>query len=247
MAATRVEPFTTATDTSATMIPDLLPLGAVGAAAYEAQWDTTLLPEELTLVERAVPKRQREFAAARNCARRALSALGESPGPILAGPRREPLWPRGVVGSITHCSGYCAAVVTYRERLLGLGIDAELNLPLPADLRDSVCTPEELRDFDLRGITADRLGADPAMLVFSAKESIYKAWYPITGVWLGFENATLALDLQRQCFSVRFDLDALTNTLVRNIDFQGRFAVTERHIFTLVVAGSVAAGAPRTP
>jgi 4'-phosphopantetheinyl transferase EntD len=140
------------------------------------------------------------------------------------------------VGSITHCHGYCAAVVAYRDEVLGLGIDAERNVPLVTDLHGHVCTPGELRDLHRRGITADLLGADPTMLVFSAKESIYKAWYPITGAWLGFENAAIELDVRRRRFSVRLDLSISKNPLVGHIAFSGVFSVTREYIFTLVVA-----------
>jgi 4'-phosphopantetheinyl transferase EntD len=221
------------------MIPDLLPSGAFGAAEYEPQWDLTLLPEESWLVQRALPKRRREFAAARNCARRALLLLGESPGPILSGANRQPLWPSGVVGSITHCHDYCAAAVAYRNQIMGLGIDAERNVVLARELYDSVCTPQELRAFRHSGITADLLGADPGTLVFSAKESLYKAWYPITGAWLGFENAIIDLNIRSQCFSVRLRLGDSDHDSIRFIEFNGSFAVTEKHVFTVVVASQL--------
>jgi 4'-phosphopantetheinyl transferase EntD len=221
------------------MIPELLPSGAFGAAEYEPQWDLTLLPEESRLVERAVPKRRREFAAARNCARRALLLLGERPGPILTGPNREPLWPSGVIGSITHCHDYCAAAVAYREEIVSLGIDAERNVALARELYDSICTPQELRAFRHSGVTAELLGADPGTLVFSAKESLYKAWYPITGAWLGFENAIIDLNIRFRRFSVRLSLGNSDPGSIPLVEFSGSFAVTDKHVFTVVIASQL--------
>ena len=70
-----------------------------------------LFPEEEALVAGAVTKRREEFAAGRNAARAALAGLGPPPCPLLRAGRRAPAWPQGIVGSITHCSGFCCAVV----------------------------------------------------------------------------------------------------------------------------------------
>lgn len=102
-----------------TTILSLLPHGAAGAEAFADGWVADMLPSEEALVARAVDKRRREFATGRDCARRALSQLGWDEVPILAGPKREPLWPAGIVGSITHCPGYCAAIVARSTSLLG--------------------------------------------------------------------------------------------------------------------------------
>ena len=92
------------------MIASLLPDTVVTVEARDGDWTAPLLPEEEPLVARAVDKRRREFAAGRACARRALEQLGLPASPILAGPRREPLWPPGVVGALTHCRGIAAII-----------------------------------------------------------------------------------------------------------------------------------------
>src|SRR5450830_253804 len=86
----------------------------------------SLLPAERDSIAGAVPARIAEFAAGRHCAHQALQAFGVAADvPLLRGPRREPLWPAGLVGSITHTAGYCAAVVAPASACAGLGIDAE--------------------------------------------------------------------------------------------------------------------------
>ena len=104
--------------------------------------------------------------------------------PIRSGPKREPQWPAGLVGSITHTTGFRAAAVAPRSVVASLGIDTEQNEPLPDGVEELITVPGEPE------MLAALARAFPAVhwgrLLFSAKESIYKAWYPLTGRWLGF-------------------------------------------------------------
>ncbi|MFI2711370.1 4'-phosphopantetheinyl transferase [Micromonospora sp. NPDC018662] len=173
------------------MIEALLPPAAVAVEAFADVAGDEPYPGEEDLVARAVPSRRREFVTARRCAREALARLGYAPAPIRPGPRREPVWPAGVVGSITHCAGYRAAVVAPAAALAGLGVDAEPHGPLPDGVADAVTTAGE--PAHLAGLRAADAGVHWDRLLFSAKESVYKAWYPLTGRWLGFEDAELTV------------------------------------------------------
>ena len=84
-----------------------------------------LLPEEEIALGDVSASRRQEFALGRLCARQAMQRLGFAPLPILPGPNREPLWPPGISGSITHCDGYAAATVTRKTDICSIGIDAE--------------------------------------------------------------------------------------------------------------------------
>ncbi|SEC24489.1 4'-phosphopantetheinyl transferase [Streptomyces sp. TLI_105] len=149
-----------------------------------------LFAEEEALMARATPGRRCEFATARLCAHRALAALGVTAAPLLRGRRGAPAWPAGTVGSITHCAGYRGAAVASATRFLGLGIDAEPHAPLPSGVREEVvCGPEEAR---LRELAARRPDIAWDRLLFSAKESVYKAWSGYGGAWLGFEDAEVS-------------------------------------------------------
>src|SRR5208282_5779110 len=86
----------------------LLPPGIVVVEMHSAGDTAALLPEEAAYLGRSVPKRAQEFAAGRVCARRALAELGVVDFPLRVGEDREPLWPEGTVGSITHTTGFCA-------------------------------------------------------------------------------------------------------------------------------------------
>ncbi|PGH45754.1 4'-phosphopantetheinyl transferase [Micromonospora sp. WMMA1996] len=174
------------------MIEALLPAGTVAVEAYADVPGEPPYPGEEDLVARAVDGRRREFVTARRCARDALAELGYAPAPIRPGPRREPIWPAGVVGSITHCAGYRAAAVAAGTSLAGLGIDAEPHEPLPDGVAGAVTAAGEPEH--LGGLRAAHPTVHWDRLLFSAKESVYKAWYPLTGRWLGFEDAELTID-----------------------------------------------------
>ena len=140
-----------------------------------------LFPEEEQVVARAVDARRREFATVRRCAREALRRLGHDPAPLLPGPGGAPVWPAGVRGSMTHCPGYAAAAVAPVDRVAAIGIDAEPDEPLPEGVLDLLATPGERTWLDR---SAPPGGPHLDRLLFSAKESAYKAWFPAVGEWI---------------------------------------------------------------
>jgi 4'-phosphopantetheinyl transferase EntD len=163
----------------------------------EAVGDSTtgtdvLFPEEAAMVATAVPRRQREYATGRRCARQALAALGFPPAPVLTGSKREPVWPAGAVGSITHCEGYRAAAVARSHEITTVGIDAEPHEPLPDGVLRMVALPAERER--LARLGGERPDVCWDRVLFSAKESVYKAWFPIARRWLGFTDADIVLD-----------------------------------------------------
>jgi len=157
-------------------------------------------PERALLTGREVEKRRKEFALGRACASAALALLGApSVSPVLRAENGSPLWPAGYVGSITHCDGLAAAAVAEATELQSIGIDVEPAVPLPGDLLFSISSA-----FERRGLAGLRgTHPSPGRLLFSAKEAVYKAWYPITGRWLGFEDAEILFDTDAGGFSAR--------------------------------------------
>ncbi|MDQ3900309.1 MAG: 4'-phosphopantetheinyl transferase superfamily protein, partial [Actinomycetota bacterium] len=174
------------------MIEKILPAAVASAEALEDPPDAVLYPGEAELISRAVDKRRREFRTVRQCARRALRQLGLPPVAVLRGERGEPLWPPDVVGSMTHCSGYRAAAVAHSRDVHALGIDAEPNEPLPAGVLDAIASAQE------QGRLSQLAAADGTTrwdrVLFCAKESVYKAWFPLTRRWLGFEDAAVTIE-----------------------------------------------------
>lgn len=212
-----------------TLMGQLLPRRVVCDEAHVDRLDVVLPPQEREYVKRASAGRGREFATARDCARRALARLELSPGPIPRAPGGEPVWPPGIVGSITHCAGYRAAAVAWREQIRSIGIDAEPDAPLPTPVRDLVCAADEIA-------VLPRSGADCYdRVVFSAKESVYKAWYPVTSQWLGFEDVRVEIHPGEGTFTAGFRPGRAEPARWRFPDrLTGRFAVRNGLILTSV-------------
>ncbi len=191
---------------------DVIVVSATGTAR-----PPPLLPAEEPFVRHAVERRRREFASGRACARKALARMGLPELPLLPGKDRAPLWPPGVVGSISHCHGFCAAVVAHRGRVLGLGVDAEQAGPMDPSMIPLVCTPRELSRMGRR--------RDPerAKVIFSAKESAFKCYYPLAGTVLDFQDVEIDLadgDGMFRARLVREDTPSARGVRV----FRGRFA-----------------------
>lgn len=178
-------------------------IGAASAAAWFRGQPEALDPEEFPAVSRAVPRRQREFAAGRQCARAALAQLGIRDFPIRTGLDRAPIWPSGVLGSITHTHAgddwlFAASVVLPAHapargaHALGIGVDAEPAEPLPRDVVSVVLNDRERAFLDKHA----RPGLDAGVLarvLFSAKESVYKALSPTARQVLDFSDIEIAL------------------------------------------------------
>ena len=172
------------------MIEPLLP-GLAWAELFHDVPESTMFPIEAAVVKGAVAERRREFGTVRYCARLALQKLGMPAVPVLPDVDGAPRWPLGLVGSMTHCAGYRAAVVARSGELCGVGIDAEPHAALPTDVLDLVLRDEE------RARLLTLAGADPGRhwdrIVFCAKEAVYKAWFPLTGRWLDFEDVSITV------------------------------------------------------
>jgi 4'-phosphopantetheinyl transferase EntD len=169
----------------------LFPPGVVVAATSAPGERGALLPDEAAgLSVGAVAKRVHEFAAGRLCARRALAEFGIVDFPVRVGAKREPLWPDGYVGSITHTDGLYAAVVGERGRFFGLGLDVEQTGRVSASLQARICVAGEI-DW-LAGLHSAEASV-AATLIFAAKEAFYKAQFPVVREWLYFEDAAIEL------------------------------------------------------
>ena len=193
----------------------------------------------------AVPKRQREFFYGRLCARSAMGPLGREIPQIGIGRMREPLWPADLIGSITHAADMAAAVILPASMgYHGVGIDIETTLTGQGaqEVRALVANDGELRY--LAGFE-DALGPDvPLTLVFSAKESFFKAVHGEVRRYFDFDAIELEhIDLSAQ--SMRFRVcEELTPRLRRGTRCEIRFRILDAtHIATLCLWRREAEGA----
>jgi 4'-phosphopantetheinyl transferase EntD len=218
------------------MLEKILPPQVAVVEALSDPVDAALFPGEEELIRNSVESRRKEFITARWCARRALGALGLAPVPILKGERGAPIWPGDVVGSMTHCAGYRAAAVARREHVLSVGIDAEPHEPLPDGVHETIALPtEQQRERELCG-TAPEIRWD--RLLFSAKESVYKAWFPLTHRWLGFEQADIVLHsngtFTAELLIPATDPDPVTGATSTPTGFRGRWLVADGLVATAI-------------
>jgi 4'-phosphopantetheinyl transferase EntD len=174
------------------MIEEILPERVRAVEVFDDEFAPSLFPEEEAQLVGAVDGRYREFATVRACARRALGDLGLPPVALPRGDGGAPVWPAGIVGSMTHCEGYRSGAVAWSTDIGAIGIDAEPAEPLPGRVLDLVALPQE------RNMLAELVTAVPSVcwdrLLFCMKEAVYKAWFPLAKRWLGFEDVLIGLD-----------------------------------------------------
>jgi 4'-phosphopantetheinyl transferase EntD len=197
------------------MFQGLLPPAARWVVATPGMATAPLQGAEVGAMAGAVERRMAEFRSGRAAARAALAELGVTPGAIPVGADRAPVWPRGVVGSITHCTGLCVSAVASDRDLASLGIDAEPAEPLPDNVLNIVATRDE----------RSRL-ADPVAgrVLFCAKEAFYKNWSARGGPFLDFTAVEVVID--GDVFHVR----ATGRAPFDVADWPGRWAIRDGFI-----------------
>lgn len=197
-------------------LQELFPAGIACSwlEAMPTAW--SLLPEEAAAATGFVPARLAEFRLGRACARHALNVLGVPPTGIGMGSHREPLWPAGIVGSISHAGGLAAAAAARTSNFAALGLDIETTTALDPMLMATVCRPEEASRLRI----SDTAGAD-GMLVFSAKEAAYKALWPVVRRFMDFQDLAIVFDLPRYRFQVITHTTSCPAALARHL--HGRF------------------------
>jgi 4'-phosphopantetheinyl transferase EntD len=139
----------------------------------------------------SVRKRQAEYFYGRLAARLALEHAGLPLLGVGTGTQRQPLWPAGVVGSITHNARHALAAALPLGPCRGIGIDIET---LATPEQESSIASIALDGAERRILAAQAATLSPAAaltLVFSAKESFYKAVHARVGRFFGFEALRL--------------------------------------------------------
>jgi len=166
-----------------------LPAVSFPAVAVERQRVTdgdelAILAEEAGSFSNCAEVVRRQGGAARIAARKLLNAAGHGNWPLLRRVGMGPLWPPGVVGSISHSENHAVAVLASSASFAGLGVDIEPAVPLPVEIWNFVALPHEREFLDCDSIQS--------RVLFCAKEAAYKAVHPIDGRFL--EMHDIAVD-----------------------------------------------------
>jgi 4'-phosphopantetheinyl transferase EntD len=222
------------------VIEEILPPPAAVADTFDDLPGTVLFPEEEAAISKAVDKRRREFTTARACARQALAKIGVPAGPLVPGERGAPRWPPGVVGSMTHCAGYRAAAVARASDIVAIGLDAEPDDVLPDGVLAAIAVAGE--QAMLEHLMAGSPPVSFDRLLFSAKESVYKAWYPLTGRWLGFQEAAITISPADGTFTARLLVPGPVVNGAALTGFSGRWLARNGLVVTAIAVPAAAAG-----
>ena len=182
---------------------------------------------EAACVAHSVAKRVNEFRTGRELARLALQKLGHPPVRNPLGPAREPAWPVGFVGAISHSDTICIVHVGRLHRYAGIGLDIEPNKPLEPELVPLVASSEEWE-----AIRRSSVGdMDPGKVCFSAKEAFYKAYFPTYRTYLDFTDVHLTVDWDEASFQITL-INPEKPSFGHRRTFKGRFTCGYDHIVT---------------
>jgi 4'-phosphopantetheinyl transferase EntD len=140
---------------------------------------------------------------------------------------REPVWPEGLAGSITHHGGYCGAVAVQRSACASIGIDLGDAGALPAELAERICSSAEAAA--LRRAVAD---CDPLALAFCVKEAAYKCVFPLLRTVFDFLDIEVAAGSRAHTVEVHF-LDERLRAQNAGL-LEGRYSATPKHVFAAV-------------
>ncbi|WP_141750190.1 4'-phosphopantetheinyl transferase [Brevibacterium sp. HMSC063G07] len=168
------------------------PVGLVAEGANIADQGAGLFPDEAAEVRHSPRSRQAEFSTARACARRALARLGGPQVSLPVGRHRAPEWPQDYVGSLSHCADVAVALVAEAARFAGAGIDIETISAVPETLVERIATADER--IMLTQLDRDESSIPWGLLLFSAKESVYKCCYQTTGHRISFRDISIRVN-----------------------------------------------------
>ena len=153
-----------------------------------------LYPSEQQFISKAIGSRRREFSTGRWLAHTGLSRFGVSHEAILPGDQRQPLWPDGIVGSISHTKDHAVVALARERDYRAIGIDTEKKRRVEPALAFRILTQREI---------SQTTATDPT-LVFSAKEALHKLVFPLVGHYLEFTDVEIEFDHSTGAFFPRF-------------------------------------------
>jgi len=188
-------------------------------------------------LDRAVVKRQAEFLAGRYAAKQVILKSGFLNGevpPIQIGDHRSPIWPPGIIGSITHnhSKAICAIIKDDKSAYIGIDLEEQISTRTASNIEELV-----LKDSEKKILTQQ--GASDALaitIIFSAKESLFKALYPIIKIYFGFELAqVMSADLRKGTLTLELE-SSIREKMGINSSYLCNFHIGQKKVFTMVTS-----------
>ena len=205
----------------------MFPPGVCGAELTDLSRRLPMWPNEREAVSRASDARATEFAAGRHCARSALGLLGHAAVGIPCLPTHAPGWPAGITGSLSHAAGYCGAVAAWRRQFGAVGFDVERRRSVSSAVLSEIASDSEVA---LLTRETSHAADDMPTVLFSAKESYYKAHHQAYGSELDFLDVAF-----RVVGPGTFEITHCDRSNVAaecSTPRAGRFLIDARHVFT---------------
>jgi enterobactin synthetase component D len=189
-----------------------------------------LFEEEKRQIDSFASTRKIDFSTGRYCARKVLETFGKSDVPLLIGSNREPLWPEGYIGSISHSKNLCGAIAGKLDQFRSLGLDIEELSRIQPNIINHVCTPDEslfLQQFDAQ------TQLHYTTLTFAMKEAFYKFQFPITRQYVGFQQVEIDPSSPQIEFKIKHPEIARN---LAEIKMKASYCTTNEHIVCIVHA-----------
>lgn len=217
------------------MLDSIFPEKVHWKIAEPAMWETPVCDAEEQLIAKAVDKRKREFRAGRNCAHSLFKEHNINCDALLKGKQREPAWPDGWVGSISHTAGLCIVAIARSEDFQSIGLDVEQATPLSDETRAIICRKEEIdATTRLQFLPGNRFaGSSLDKLIFSAKESIHKTYFPINFHTLDFLDARIVLNEDGESFTAEI-LNPEPNPIQPIHQLSGRYCFFDNYVASFI-------------
>lgn len=191
-------------------------------------------------IRRSVQKRQAEYLAGRYCAIESLNRMGlkiDNFQGLPIGKQRSPYWPKGVLGSITHTEDTAMSIVAKEQTYSFVGIDYEriMNHQLAMDIYTSIISKQEFKYICSIEVPLNIL----VTLVFSAKETIFKALYKYVQDYFGFEEAFIQnINTERQLINIMIRREFAEKHQIP-ASYSLKYCVLKTHILTVLLSKAV--------
>jgi 4'-phosphopantetheinyl transferase EntD len=208
---------------SSSIIQTLFPGSVTGKIIPIDDHQSYLNIDEASIIASASIKRKLEFSSGRYCAKKLLEQYNHTNISILPGQNREPVWPDGIIGSISHCKDLCGAVINKRTEIHSIGFDIENIKQTRNDIGRIVCTPEEKQWIKQQNQYPYNI---LVLLIFSLKESVYKCIYQYKQIKIGFKDCIVIPDFSTNTAKLHFQKQDM------QIDLHLTFAINSHHIYS---------------
>ena len=211
------------------IISTLFPDSVTGIILPIDDYLSQLTPAEYKIIDSACDKRKLEFSTGRWCAKQALAIEGINNLSILSGKNREPIWPTGIVGSISHCKDECGAVIAKSNNIGAIGFDVENIKELKNDIAKIVCTKIETKWLAEQNKYPYNV---MLLLIFSLKESVYKCIFQHQQLAIEFKDCSIIPSFDLGSANIKFHQENI------HLNISLNFKISSDHIYSSAICFS---------